>query len=87
MASSVIWGRSTMSSTPLCFTLWLCQWKRSLLPWGWGRWGDGETLQGAWWGLVPEHSSPSHLAHLHHQLLMLSPCPPATSLPPSLSQG
>lgn len=26
MASSVILDSSTMSSTPLCFTFWLCQW-------------------------------------------------------------
>lgn len=32
MASSEILESSTMSSTPLCLTLWLCQWKRSLLP-------------------------------------------------------
>lgn len=34
MASSEILESRTMSSTPLCLTLWLCQWKRSLLPCG-----------------------------------------------------
>lgn len=60
-----------MSSTPLCFTLWLCQWKRSLLPWGvgagWWAWALGSKRWGGWgggWGRGVEPQSPG-LSHLH----------------------
>jgi len=57
MASSEILESRTMSSTPLCLTLWLCQWKRSLLPWGRGpqrlRRGRHRWQQGSRPGAAP----------------------------------
>lgn len=84
MASSVIWGSNTMSSTPLCFTLWLCQWKRSLLPWGGvGQVGVSPCRGGARRGrgvvvvLLPQCP---RLAHLH-------PSPPSDSASPQPPAG
>lgn len=76
----MIWGRSTMSSTPpKLHIVALPVEALLLLPWGWGRWVTVRPCRGRGGGWCLEHSSPSHLAHLHHQLLMLSPCLSATS--------
>lgn len=79
MASSVIWGSSTMSSTPLCFTLWLCQWKRSLLPWG-GGWPGGSKLLWGGVGLVPQQPPPQPGSPPSLPSESASPQPPASLL-------